>query len=100
MSTADGVPSVAQSVQFIQPRRLRYIASTPRATGKTSQRSAERRPNCGSSRASAPKSPEAVEKVGFSEENVKLGDRKRLGAPRKSFVELPGAIQLLQISHE
>jgi len=30
-------------------RRLKYIASTPRATGNTSQRSTERRPNCGSS---------------------------------------------------
>src|SRR5712664_429547 len=30
-------------------RRLRYIASTPRANGNTSQRSTERRPNCGSS---------------------------------------------------
>jgi hypothetical protein len=43
---------------------------------------------------------EAVEKVGFSEEGGKLGDRERLGEPRISFVELPGAIQFLQISGE
>jgi hypothetical protein len=38
-------PIAAQSIAFMLPRRLRYIDSTPRATGNTSQRSTERRPN-------------------------------------------------------
>ena len=46
------------------------------------------------------KTSEAVEKVGFSEEGGNLGDGKYLGEPRKSSVELPGAIQFLQISSQ
>jgi hypothetical protein len=45
-----------------------------------------------------PETDEAVEKVGFFEENVKLRGRKCLVEPRKSFVELPGAIQYMQDS--
>ena len=44
LSSALKVLIAAQSTNFMRPRRLRYIASTPRATGNTSQRSAERRP--------------------------------------------------------
>ena len=39
----------AQSIDITLHRRLRSIASTPRATGNTSQRSTKRRPNWGSS---------------------------------------------------
>jgi hypothetical protein len=39
----------------------------------------------------------AVEKVGFSEKSRKSGDRKCPGDWEKSFVELPDAIQFLQI---
>ena len=34
----------------------------------------------------------AVEKLGFSEKRRKLVDRKCLGEPKKSFVQLPDAI--------
>jgi len=39
----------AQSIDVTLHRRLRSIASTPRAAGNTSPRSTKRRPNCGSS---------------------------------------------------
>jgi hypothetical protein len=39
----------------------------------------------------------AVEKLGFSEKSRKSGDRKCPGDSEKSFVELPDAIQFLQI---
>jgi hypothetical protein len=42
----------------------------------------------------------AVEKVGFSEQNRKLGDSKCLGDLKKSFIELSDAIQFLQIPGE
>jgi hypothetical protein len=42
----------------------------------------------------------AVEKVGFSEKSRKSGDRKCPGDWEKSFVELPDAIQFLQIPSE
>jgi hypothetical protein len=42
----------------------------------------------------------AVEKVGFSEKSRKSGDRKCLEDWGKSFVELPDAIQFLQIHGE
>jgi hypothetical protein len=42
----------------------------------------------------------AVEKVGFSEKSRKSGDRKCPGDWEKSFVELPDAIQFLQILSE
>jgi hypothetical protein len=42
----------------------------------------------------------AVEKVGFSEKSPKSGDRKCPGDWEKSFVELPDAIQFLQIPRE
>jgi hypothetical protein len=42
----------------------------------------------------------AVEKVGFSEESRKSGDRKCPGDWGKSFAELPDAIQFLQIASE
>jgi hypothetical protein len=42
----------------------------------------------------------AVEKVGFSEKSRKSGDRKCPGDWEKSFVELPDAIQFLQILGE
>jgi hypothetical protein len=42
----------------------------------------------------------AVEKLGFSEKSQKSGDRKCLGDRGKSFVELPDAIQFLQITSE
>jgi hypothetical protein len=42
----------------------------------------------------------AVEKVGFSEKSRKSGDRKYPGDWEKSFVELPDAIQFLQIPRE
>jgi hypothetical protein len=44
--------------------------------------------------------PVAVEKVGSSEKSQKSGDRKRPGDWEKSFVELPDAIQFLQIPSE
>ena len=44
--------------------------------------------------------PVAVEKVDFSEQSQKLGDRKCLGDLEKSFVELPVAIQFLQVPSE
>jgi transposase len=44
--------------------------------------------------------PVAVEKVGFSEKSRKSGDRKCPGDWEKSFVELPDAIQFLQIPSE
>jgi hypothetical protein len=43
---------------------------------------------------------ESVEKVGFPEEQGKLGDGKCLGEARRSFVGLPGAIQFLRISSD
>jgi hypothetical protein len=46
------------------------------------------------------RNPVAVEKVGFSEKNRKSGDRKCPGDWEKSFVELPDAIQFLQIPSE
>jgi hypothetical protein len=42
----------------------------------------------------------AVEKLGFSEKSQKSGDRKCLGEWEKSFVELPDAIQFLQVPSE
>jgi hypothetical protein len=42
----------------------------------------------------------AVEKVGFSEKSRNSGDRKCPGEVEKSFVELPDAIQFLQIPSE
>ncbi|MGA9999207.1 MAG: hypothetical protein WBQ04_03740 [Candidatus Acidiferrales bacterium] len=39
----------------------------------------------------------AVEKLAFSEESRNLGDRKCPGDSEKSFIELPDAIQFLQI---
>jgi hypothetical protein len=42
----------------------------------------------------------AVEKVGFSEKSRKWGDRKCPGDWEKSFVELPDAMQFLQILSE
>jgi hypothetical protein len=42
----------------------------------------------------------AVEKVGFSEKSRKSGDSKCSGDSGKSFVELPDAIQFLQILAE
>jgi hypothetical protein len=42
----------------------------------------------------------AVEKAGFSEKSRKSGDRKCPGDWEKSFVELPDAIQFLQIPSE
>jgi hypothetical protein len=42
----------------------------------------------------------AVEKVGFSEKSRKSDDRKCSGDWEKSFVELPDAIQFLQIPSE
>jgi hypothetical protein len=42
----------------------------------------------------------AVEKVGFCEKGRKSGDRKCPGDWGKSFVELPDAIQFLQILSE
>jgi hypothetical protein len=42
----------------------------------------------------------AVEKLGFYEKSRKLGDRKCPGDWGKSFVELPDAIQFLQILSE
>jgi hypothetical protein len=42
----------------------------------------------------------AVEKLGFSEKSRKSGDRKCPGEWEKSFVELPDAIQFLQIPSE
>jgi hypothetical protein len=42
----------------------------------------------------------AVEKVGFSENSRQSGDRKCLEDWGKSFVELPDAIQFLQIHGE
>src|SRR6266481_7853381 len=44
--------------------------------------------------------PVAVEKVGFSEKSRKSGDRKCPGDWGKSFIELPDAIQFLQIPSE
>jgi hypothetical protein len=44
--------------------------------------------------------PVGVEKVGFSEKSRKSGDRKCPGDWEKSFVELPDAIQFLQIPSE
>jgi hypothetical protein len=44
--------------------------------------------------------PVAVEKVGFSQESRKLGDRKCPGDLKKSFVELPDAIRFLQTAGE
>ena len=44
--------------------------------------------------------PVAVEKLVFSEKPRKTGDRKCLGGSGKSFVELPDAIQFLQILAE
>jgi hypothetical protein len=41
-----------------------------------------------------------VEKVDFSEQSRKLEDRKCLGDLEKSFVELPDAIQFLQVPSE
>jgi hypothetical protein len=41
-----------------------------------------------------------VEKVGFSQNSRKLGDRKCLGKLRKSFVGHPDAILFLRISPE
>jgi hypothetical protein len=43
---------------------------------------------------------ESVEKVGFPEEQGKLGDGKCLGEARRSFVGLPGVIQFLRISSD
>jgi hypothetical protein len=42
----------------------------------------------------------AVEKVGFSEKSRKLGDGKCPGEWEKSSVELPDAIQFLEIPSE
>jgi hypothetical protein len=42
----------------------------------------------------------AVEKLGSYEKRRKLGDRKCPGDSEKSFVELPDAIQFLQIPSE
>jgi hypothetical protein len=42
-------PDTFGNINNIRFIRLRYIDSTPRATGNTSQRSTKRRPNCGSS---------------------------------------------------
>jgi hypothetical protein len=44
--------------------------------------------------------PVAVEKLGFSEKSRKSGDRKCPGDWRKSFAELPDAIQFFQIPSE
>jgi hypothetical protein len=41
--------------------------------------------------------PVAVEKLEFSEQRRKLGDRKYPGDLKESLVELPDAIQFLQI---
>jgi hypothetical protein len=46
------------------------------------------------------RNPVAVEKVGFSEKSPKSGDRKCPGDWEKSFVELPDAIQFLQVPSE
>ena len=44
--------------------------------------------------------PVGVEKLGFSEKSRQSGNRKCLGDWEKSFVELPDAIQFLQIPSE
>jgi hypothetical protein len=46
------------------------------------------------------RNPVAVEKLGFSEKSQKSGDRKCPGEVEKSVVELPDAIQFLQIPSE
>jgi hypothetical protein len=42
----------------------------------------------------------AVEKLAFLEKSRNLGDRKCLADSEKSFIELPDAIQFLQILSE
>ena len=42
----------------------------------------------------------AVEKLGFPGKSQKSGDSKCLGDSEKSFIEVPGAIQFLQILSE
>ena len=44
--------------------------------------------------------PVAAEKLGFPEKSQKSGDSKCLRASEKSFVDLPDAIQFLQILSE
>jgi hypothetical protein len=44
--------------------------------------------------------PVPVEKLGFPEKSQKSGDSKCLGDSEKSFIELPDAIQFLQILSE
>jgi hypothetical protein len=44
--------------------------------------------------------PVAVEKLGFPGKSQKSGDSKYLGDSEKSFIELPDAIQFLQILSE
>jgi len=46
------------------------------------------------------RNPVAVEKLAFSKKSRNLGDRKCPGDWEKSFVELPDAIQFLQIPSE
>jgi hypothetical protein len=44
--------------------------------------------------------PVAVEKLGFSEESRKVSHRKCPGDLKKSFVELPDAIQFLEFPND
>jgi hypothetical protein len=46
------------------------------------------------------RNPVAVEKLAFLKRAEVLGDRKSLGEVEKSFIELPDAIQCLQILSE
>jgi hypothetical protein len=46
------------------------------------------------------RNPVAVEKLAFSEESRNLRDSKCLGDSEKSFIDLPDAIQFLQIPSE
>jgi hypothetical protein len=46
------------------------------------------------------RTPVAVEKLGFPGKSQKSGDSKCLGDSEKSFIELPDAIQFLQILSE